>query len=144
MPVRNALIHKRTKYNIHCSCGALVTAHNNLVKVWLNQQHQHQQQQQQQPPQPPPQQPPQPPPKPLPLQPPQQQKNTVKQRLFKCNYCDKILSGMTVLKAHERIHTKDTPYKCTFCGKQFNTNQNRIRHETAIHKSTDVPKHSLP
>jgi hypothetical protein len=122
-------VHTSDKYGIFCrvchktivECNILLQQHNQSPQMQKPLQPQLQQQP-----------PPHPPPLPQPLKLP----------LFECSYCGQLLSGMTVLKVHERSHTKEKPYMCTVCGDSFETNQNRIRHENTKHDILPPPVQS--
>ncbi|XP_065189966.1 zinc finger protein 79-like [Sycon ciliatum] len=43
-------------------------------------------------------------------------KNKTSQR---CQYCQKEFKTVSHLRVHERVHTRDRPFKCDVCGKSF-------------------------
>ena len=51
----------------------------------------------------------------------------------RCEYCGKILSTVSNLKRHLKIHDQDQEFKdarfvCEYCGQQFTSNSNLKRH----------------
>ena len=41
------------------------------------------------------------------------------QEIHECKYCKKIFKRKGNLRQHLRVHTKETPFKCQFCGRGF-------------------------
>ena len=48
-----------------------------------------------------------------------------------CGHCGKQLSSSRGLKLHEAVHTGETPYKCSMCGKGFARKDYLVHHEAA-------------
>jgi len=46
-----------------------------------------------------------------------------------CPICGKTLYDRSTWNRHMRIHTGEKPYPCSFCGRRFRTNYNKIGHE---------------
>lgn len=61
---------------------------------------------------------------------------------FSCTYCDKKFIEDSYRLKHERIHIGDKPFSCTHCEKKFFTNSAKKDHEK-IH-STDRPYVNCP
>ncbi|KAF7286003.1 hypothetical protein GWI33_008306 [Rhynchophorus ferrugineus] len=51
-------------------------------------------------------------------------------KLYKCDICDKELSGNHRLLEHRRIHTGEKPYSCKSCDQKFATKQQLDVHKT--------------
>ena len=43
---------------------------------------------------------------------------------YQCTHCDKVLSLKTQLNKHIRQQTRERPYQCNECGKNFYQNAN--------------------
>jgi len=56
---------------------------------------------------------------------------------YVCGYCDKVFHKKGNWQAHLRTHTKEKPFACTACGRQFTQKSNMKRHMLKIHK---IPK----
>jgi len=46
-----------------------------------------------------------------------------------CPICGKTLYDRSTWNRHMRIHTGEKPYPCTYCGRRFRTNYNKLGHE---------------
>lgn len=46
-----------------------------------------------------------------------------------CPICSKTLYDRSTWNRHMRIHTGEKPYPCTYCGRRFRTNYNKLGHE---------------
>ena len=51
---------------------------------------------------------------------------------FTCKLCMKLITTMTNLKKHYKIHAGDRPYKCRYCGKSFSQGGN-LKDHVRIH-----------
>ena len=56
-----------------------------------------------------------------------------KEKLHLCRFCPAKFWDKSVLTAHERIHTKERPFKCRHCDKTFREIRLRKQHEEAMH-----------
>mmetsp|Transcript_9575 Transcript_9575/g.13378 ORF Transcript_9575/g.13378 Transcript_9575/m.13378 type:complete len:681 (-) Transcript_9575:653-2695(-) len=56
---------------------------------------------------------------------------------YVCGYCEKIFHKKGNWQAHLRTHTKEKPFACSACGRQFTQKSNMKRHMLKIHK---IPK----
>ncbi|XP_052866252.1 zinc finger protein 780A-like [Anopheles cruzii] len=52
---------------------------------------------------------------------------------FECKLCPKKFAVAEKLKIHQRVHTGDRPYGCTFCSRHFSHFTDRKRHEMSAH-----------
>uniref|UniRef100_A0A182VUM6 C2H2-type domain-containing protein n=1 Tax=Anopheles minimus TaxID=112268 RepID=A0A182VUM6_9DIPT len=53
--------------------------------------------------------------------------------LFECKLCSKKFAVVEKLKIHQRVHTGERPFECSFCPRTFLHFSDRKRHEMAIH-----------
>nr|XP_028575865.1 LOW QUALITY PROTEIN: uncharacterized protein LOC114592129 [Podarcis muralis] len=56
------------------------------------------------------------------------------ERVYKCQYCGKCLSGSGPLTNHEKLHRRGRSYKCPYCVKRFSRKDNLLQHK-ATHKN---------
>ncbi|XP_077497730.1 uncharacterized protein LOC144108347, partial [Amblyomma americanum] len=47
---------------------------------------------------------------------------------FLCSECEYSTNVSTLLKYHQRIHTRERPFRCTQCNKSFTTKYNLVEH----------------
>uniref|UniRef100_A0A3P9IGG7 C2H2-type domain-containing protein n=1 Tax=Oryzias latipes TaxID=8090 RepID=A0A3P9IGG7_ORYLA len=57
-----------------------------------------------------------------------------KSRHFNCPDCEKSFRFLSLLKAHQRVHTGEQPFSCSQCGWRFSFKQSLDRHKQT-HKS---------
>lgn len=50
------------------------------------------------------------------------------EREFKCSYCGRKFDTIQRVKKHERVHTKTQPFKCSLCPKRYNHKANLYEH----------------
>ena len=56
--------------------------------------------------------------------------HTVTRKTFNCLQCDKRCNSLTKLHDHLRVvHTKETPFSCSICGKTYGSMESMKRHE---------------
>ncbi|XP_054450809.1 zinc finger protein 445 [Pteronotus mesoamericanus] len=48
---------------------------------------------------------------------------------FTCSHCSKAFRNHSFLLIHQRVHTREKPYKCRECGKAFRWSSNLSRHQ---------------
>ncbi|XP_052894386.1 zinc finger protein 420-like [Anopheles moucheti] len=53
--------------------------------------------------------------------------------LFECKLCSKKFAVVEKLKIHQRVHTGERPFECSFCPRTFLHFSDRKRHEMAAH-----------
>jgi len=56
------------------------------------------------------------------------------QKPHQCKECEKCFSTTSELKSHERTHTKEKPFTCEHCGKQFKFSGALRRHVNSLHE----------
>ncbi|XP_044532899.1 zinc finger protein 420-like [Gracilinanus agilis] len=52
-----------------------------------------------------------------------------REKVYKCNMCDKAFPKKSQLIMHDRFHTRERPYRCNKCGKKFRWSSNLSRHQ---------------
>lgn len=52
---------------------------------------------------------------------------------FKCAICCKLFERKQTLKIHMRVHTREKPFACNICNRQFSVCSNLKRHVKNIH-----------
>ena len=57
--------------------------------------------------------------------------------IFKCKYCDRVLSQISNLRSHLLTHTGDKPFKCSTCSCSFRDSV-ALRKHSASHKGTPL------
>ncbi|XP_060597093.1 zinc finger protein 184-like [Ruditapes philippinarum] len=62
-----------------------------------------------------------------------------KNRKFVCKECGKGFFNVTILKQHERVHTKEKPFKCPMCEYTSSVAGNIKKHSCNIHKQNLAP-----
>ena len=72
----------------------------------------------------------------------QQQRSHTKEKPFRCDLCDKQFSVRRNLVVHKRIHKKENPYECDICRRQFACISNLVVHQR-IHTDVTTAKHAL-
>ena len=58
---------------------------------------------------------------------------------FVCKVCGKGFRGAQRLKRHGVVHTGEKRFKCRFCDRRFAMHGNRGIHESAVHKTVQLP-----
>ena len=56
------------------------------------------------------------------------------ERPYQCSHCNKAFASVGNLTDHVRIHTGEKPYKCHVCGKAFTKSCNMKKHVKLMHK----------
>ena len=57
-----------------------------------------------------------------------------REKPYKCDVCDKNFCWNFHLQAHQRVHTGEKPYKCDMCGKDFGQISHLQAHLQSPHK----------
>ena len=73
----------------------------------------------------------------------QQHLNSIQQRPFACDTCDKRFSQKCNLVTHLRLHTGEKPYPCPVCDKRFAQKGNLDAHVKTHSKSNDMKGNQL-
>ena len=59
--------------------------------------------------------------------------NVLKERPFRCGFCEKRFSQSQAAKKHERIHTREKPFVCKICDYKSNDSGNLRKHGKKVH-----------
>ena len=52
---------------------------------------------------------------------------------FSCSFCEKMFRQKTALQNHERSHTGERPYQCNFCDMKFSRSDVLSQHQAKAH-----------
>merc|ERR1712083_384574 len=61
---------------------------------------------------------------------------------FNCDKCDKDFISKATLKTHQIVHSKVKPFKCEYCGWEFNYKHNFNGHVKKFHSSKYLQRSS--
>ncbi|CAL8130044.1 unnamed protein product [Orchesella dallaii] len=59
---------------------------------------------------------------------------------YGCIFCEKKCATKDKLIDHIRIHTKEKPYSCEYCGEEYAHGHNLRNHKNSKHNANDVPR----
>ncbi|MFT7806932.1 zinc finger protein 408 isoform X1 [Arapaima gigas] len=59
------------------------------------------------------------------------------ERPYKCDVCDKGYTLATKLRRHQKSHLEEKPYKCSICGAGYTLMQSLVRHQQAHQRKED-------
>ena len=59
-------------------------------------------------------------------------------KINNCQHCGKSFRDKGLLKSHERIHTEEKPFGCSFCEKKYKTKESLRVHIQSIHEKIIV------
>ncbi|CAI5767733.1 finger 184-like [Podarcis lilfordi] len=65
------------------------------------------------------------------------------ERVYKCQYCGKCLSGSGPLTNHKKLHRRGRSYKCPYCVKRFSRKDNLLQHKATHKKQKPVGRPRL-
>jgi len=65
----------------------------------------------------------------------QKVKKAVPGKAFPCNMCDMSFDQKWLLKRHYRTHTRERPYRCSLCNRNFSLKDSCIRHIRNVHRA---------
>lgn len=57
-----------------------------------------------------------------------QKDNTVEEKQFKCDICNKSYNTKAILKKHKKIHGREEEFRCNLCSRGFKNNDELERH----------------
>lgn len=61
------------------------------------------------------------------------------ERPYKCSYCDKAFADKSNLRQHAKIHTtKEKLFQCQICQKTFAQRRYLMKHATEIHRDVEI------
>ncbi|XP_053617951.1 zinc finger protein 37-like isoform X2 [Plodia interpunctella] len=63
-----------------------------------------------------------------------------REKLYKCDLCDRSFVQNSTLKRHMLTHTGERPYPCTLCGKRFTQSNSQQLHYRTVHLKEPHPK----
>jgi len=75
---------------------------------------------------------------------PQKKKKKTKMVPTRCPLCQLILTKLSVLVQHERVHTGEKPFICEYCSHRFSLKCNLTRHGKTCRSAPRTPSSSPP